>query len=188
MTSSGSYKFVRYAWSDDEAKNLDPVGRLVYRSNILGADQRITNTGGGNTSSKPARSIRSPRDRRGAVGQRLRRRPAHSHERELLLAVPGQAGGITRLYDAHAERGPKTPVEDAMVGLYPHCTFNLNPRAASIDTPLHAFVPYRARRSHAPQRGDRGRRRQARRAADARDLRRRRGLDALAAPGLRPRA
>src|SRR5439155_44206 len=46
-------------------------------------------------------------------------------------------------YREAPERGPKTPVEDAMVGMYPHCTFNLNPRAASIDTPLHAFVAHK---------------------------------------------
>ena len=47
-----TYRFVNYAWDDAKASTLDPVGRLVYRSNLLGSDQRITNTGGGNTSSK----------------------------------------------------------------------------------------------------------------------------------------
>src|SRR3954469_4296618 len=47
-----SYKFVNYLWDDAKAASLDPVGRLVYRSNLLGSDQRITNTGVGNTSSK----------------------------------------------------------------------------------------------------------------------------------------
>ncbi len=47
------YNYVNNLWNDDEAAKLDPVGRLIYRSNILGSDQRITNTGGdGNTSSK----------------------------------------------------------------------------------------------------------------------------------------
>src|SRR5947208_10975475 len=46
------YKHVNYLWDDVAAAQLDPLDRLVYRSNILGADQRITNTGGGNTSSK----------------------------------------------------------------------------------------------------------------------------------------
>src|SRR6266513_324429 len=49
---SKQYRYVNYLWDDAHASKLDPVGRLVYRSNILGADQRITNTGGGNTSSK----------------------------------------------------------------------------------------------------------------------------------------
>jgi rhamnose utilization protein RhaD (predicted bifunctional aldolase and dehydrogenase) len=47
-----SLKYVSNLWNDAEVAKLDPVGRLVYRSNKLGADQRITNTGGGNTSSK----------------------------------------------------------------------------------------------------------------------------------------
>ena len=47
-----SYKFVNYLWDDAKAASLDPVGRLIYRSNLLGSDQRITNTGGGNTSAK----------------------------------------------------------------------------------------------------------------------------------------
>src|SRR5918911_1952115 len=51
-TSQTTFKHVRYGWDDAAADKLDPVGRLVYRSNLLGADQRITNTGGGNTSSK----------------------------------------------------------------------------------------------------------------------------------------
>ena len=49
-----TYTFVNYLWDDAKAASLDPVGRLVYRSNLLGSDQRITNTGGGNTSSKVA--------------------------------------------------------------------------------------------------------------------------------------
>ena len=53
-------------------------------------------------------------------------------------------------------RGPAH--EDEMVGYLPHCTFNLNPRAASIDTPLHGFLPYHACRPHASRRGDRHRR------------------------------
>src|ERR1700691_2025183 len=47
-----TYKYVNFLWDDAKAASLDPVGRLVYRSNLLGSDQRITNTGGGNTSSK----------------------------------------------------------------------------------------------------------------------------------------
>src|SRR3954454_4996257 len=47
-----SFKFVNHSWDDAKAASLDPVGRLIYRSNILGSDQRITNTGGGNTSAK----------------------------------------------------------------------------------------------------------------------------------------
>jgi rhamnose utilization protein RhaD (predicted bifunctional aldolase and dehydrogenase) len=52
MTSDSSFRHVHYLWRDDEANRLRGVDRLVYRSNKLGEDQRITNTGGGNTSSK----------------------------------------------------------------------------------------------------------------------------------------
>ena len=53
MTSNHEkFQHVNYLWDDTIADQLDPVERLRYRSNILGADQRITNTGGGNTSSK----------------------------------------------------------------------------------------------------------------------------------------
>src|SRR4051812_32340290 len=47
-----TYHYVNFLWDDAKAASLDPVGRLVYRSNLLGSDQRITNTGGGNTSAK----------------------------------------------------------------------------------------------------------------------------------------
>src|SRR5437764_12791882 len=50
--SGTKYKFVKYLWKDDEADRLDGVDRLVYRSNKLGEDLTLTNTGGGNTSSK----------------------------------------------------------------------------------------------------------------------------------------
>src|SRR5574342_1117582 len=52
MAKSEEFKYVNYLWDDGVADQLDPVERLRYRSNILGADQRITNTGAGNTSSK----------------------------------------------------------------------------------------------------------------------------------------
>jgi len=135
---------VRYGWDDAYADGLDPVERLVYRSNLLGADGRITNTGGGNTSSKIAMAD-----------------PLTGEEVEVLW-VKGSGGdlrtatrdnfsslymdklrGLQAHYHHAPERGPKSPIEDAMVALYGHCTFNLNPRPSSIDTPLHAFVPYR---------------------------------------------
>ena len=47
-----NYQHVSYLWDDAKAASLDPVGRLIYRSNLLGSDQRVTNTGGGNTSAK----------------------------------------------------------------------------------------------------------------------------------------
>ncbi len=91
------YRHVSYQWDDAYANSLDPVERLVYRSNLLGNDQRITNTGGGNTSSKitmvdPLTGAAG----RNPVGQRLRRRPAHLEESELRLAVHGQADRAAR--------------------------------------------------------------------------------------------
>jgi rhamnulose-1-phosphate aldolase/alcohol dehydrogenase len=136
-------RFVDYLWDDAKAAALDPVERLIYRSNLLGSDQRITNTGGGNTSSK------------------LQQTDPLTGEKVEVLWVKGSGGdlrtskkenfsslymrGLERLrsiYEASPNRGLKTEVEDSMVAAYPHCTFNLNPRAASIDTPLHGFVPY----------------------------------------------
>ena len=69
-----NYKYVNYSWDDAAASKLDPVDRLVYRSNLLGGDQRITNTGGGNTSSKIIeKDPLTRRADRGVVGQRLGR-------------------------------------------------------------------------------------------------------------------
>jgi rhamnulose-1-phosphate aldolase/alcohol dehydrogenase len=142
--NSKKYRHVNYLWDDTVASKLDPVGRLVYRSNILGSDQRITNTGGGNTSAKIV-------EQDPLTGQKVE-----------VLWVKGSGGDLrtskrenfsslyqTRLielqslYARESEKGPKTPAEDKMVGMYTHATFNLNPRPSSIDTPLHAFIPFR---------------------------------------------
>ncbi len=139
-----SYKFVNFLWDDAKAATLDPVGRLVYRSNLLGSDQRITNTGGGNTSSKIAE--KDPLDGqpadvlwvKGSGGDlRTSKRENFSslYQSKLLALQP--------LYAARADKGLKSPAEDDMVGMYFHTTFNLNPRASSIDTPLHSFLPGR---------------------------------------------
>jgi rhamnose utilization protein RhaD (predicted bifunctional aldolase and dehydrogenase) len=137
-------QYVNYLWDDEHAAKLSPREGLVYRSNLLGSDQRITNTGGGNTSAKA-----------------VERDPLTEREVEVLW-VKGSGGdlrtstvanfaslyeekvvGLQSLYAEMSPRGPKTEAEDKMVGMYPHCAFNLNPRAASIDTPLHSFVPAR---------------------------------------------
>ena len=132
---------VSYLWNDAKAAALTPAEQLVYRSNLLGADQRITNTGGGNTSAK------------------IEERDPLTGEPVTVLWVKGSGGDLRTsnlgnfaslyqekllslqpIYAAKSPRGPKTEAEDYMVGCYPHCTFNLNPRAASIDTPLHSFI------------------------------------------------
>lgn len=143
-TVSSKYRHVNCLWDDAIASSMTPAERLVYRSNCLGSDQRITNTGGGNTSSKAMETD-----------------PLTGQETDILW-VKGSGGDLRTAkvenfaslymdkllsligtYDASPEKGPKTPAEDAMVGYFPHCTFNLNPRASSIDTPLHGFLPAR---------------------------------------------
>ena len=137
-----SFKYVHHLWNDAEVAALDAAGRLVYRSNKLGADQRITNTGGGNTSSK------------------ISQKDPLTGENVAVLWVKGSGGdlrtstkenfaslyqekvvGLQRVYSARADKGLKSPAEDEMVAMYNHTTFNLNPRASSIDTPLHSFLP-----------------------------------------------
>ncbi|WP_413990352.1 bifunctional rhamnulose-1-phosphate aldolase/short-chain dehydrogenase [Labrys okinawensis] len=122
-------------WDDAVAAKLDEPGKLLYRSNLLGSDLRITNFGGGNTSAK------------------VKATDPLSRQEVTVLWVKGSGGdigsmkldGFSTLYLDRLEalkalyRG--LDHEDEMVGYLPHCTFNLNPRAASIDTPLHAFVP-----------------------------------------------
>lgn len=123
-------------WNDDVVAKLDLPEQLLYRSNLLGSDKRITNFGGGNTSSKIMQVDRLSKS-----------------ETEVLW-VKGSGGDVgTMKLDGFATlymdklralkdlyRGVE--FEDEMVGLLPHCTFNLNARAASIDTALHAYLPY----------------------------------------------
>jgi rhamnulose-1-phosphate aldolase/alcohol dehydrogenase len=124
-------------WDDEHAASLDDPGQLLYRSNLLGSDLRITNFGGGNTSAK------------------LTANDPLSGVPTQVLWVKGSGGdigsmkldGFSTLYLdkllslKSIYRGLEH--EDEMVALYNHCTFNLNPRATSIDTTLHGFVPHR---------------------------------------------
>ncbi len=124
-------------WQDTHADTLSEQELLLYRSNLLGSDLRITNYGGGNTSVK------------------IEQQDPLTKKNELVLWVKGSGGdlgsitldGFSTLYQTKLERlkslyrGPEH--EDEMVNYLPHCTFNLNKRAASIDTPLHAFVPHK---------------------------------------------
>jgi len=139
-----SFKFVNHSWDDAKAAALDPVGRLIYRSNILGADQRITNTGGGNTSAKITEKdpltgepveVLWVKGSGGDLRTSLRENFSSLYQSKLI--------GLQKSYAAMEPRGPKTDAEDAMVGMYTHATFNLNPRPSSIDTPLHSFIPFK---------------------------------------------
>lgn len=122
-------------WDDAHAAKLDEPGLLLYRSNLLGSDLRITNFGGGNTSAKVA--AKDPLT--GADVQ--------------VLWVKGSGGDIgsmkldgfatvymDRLHQLRAQYRDLSQ-EDAMVEALSHCIYNLNPRAPSIDTWLHGFVP-----------------------------------------------
>ncbi len=135
MTDRSNSSHLPNLWDVAKATNMSEDERLVYRSNLLGSDMRVTNFGGGNTSSKI-----------------LQNDPLSGDEVEVLW-VKGSGGdvgtikldGFSTLYMEKLQalkgiyRGLEFEVE--MVGYLPHCTFNLNPRAASIDTPLHAYVP-----------------------------------------------
>jgi rhamnulose-1-phosphate aldolase/alcohol dehydrogenase len=121
-------------WDDAKAATMSEPELLLYRSNLLGSDLRITNFGGGNTSAKV-----------------MMEDPLTSEEVEVLW-VKGSGGdlgsikldGFSTLYldKLHAlkKRYRGLEHEDEMVAYLPHATFNLNPRAASIDTPLHAYI------------------------------------------------
>ncbi|MBY3206379.1 bifunctional rhamnulose-1-phosphate aldolase/short-chain dehydrogenase [Rhizobium laguerreae] len=133
---AANVRLLENRWDDAYAAGLDEPGKLLYRSNLLGADKRITNYGGGNTSAKVLET--DP-----LTGGKVK-----------VLWVKGSGGdvgtikldGFATLYQDKLEslKGIYKGVEDEdrMVGFLPHCTFNLNARAASIDTPLHGFVPF----------------------------------------------
>ena len=122
-------------WDEAVTQGMSESELLLYRSNILGSDKRVTNYGGGNTSAKVTEVD-----------------PLTGKDVEVLW-VKGSGGdigsmkmdGFSTLYmdKLQALKGLYRGVEfeDEMVGYLPHCTFNLNARAASIDTPLHAYVP-----------------------------------------------
>jgi len=131
-------KFLQNLWDQTEAakRAADPLELLRYRSNLLGADLRITNFGGGNTSSKFV------------LPDPLTGEPAR------VMAVKGSGGdlrsitpaGFAILYldklEQLIDRYRGEAHEDEMVGFYPLCAFGENRVAASIDTPLHAFLPF----------------------------------------------
>ncbi len=123
-------------WDDGVAATLSPAELLLYRSNLLGSDLTVTNFGGGNTSAKITETD-----------------PLTGEQAEVLW-VKGSGGdigsmkldGFSTLYQEKLLGLEKhyagAEDDDKMVGYLPHCTFNLNPRAASIDTPLHSLLPF----------------------------------------------
>jgi len=137
------FKFVKYLWQDDAASQLDGVDRLVYRSNKLGEDLTLTNTGGGNTSSKLMESDPLTGDSVEVLWLKGSGGDLRTAKRDGFASLYlDKVRAMKTQYLNDPERGPKTPIEDVMYPMYSHCVFNLNPRACSIDTPLHTFVPY----------------------------------------------
>jgi rhamnulose-1-phosphate aldolase/alcohol dehydrogenase len=139
MLEKTSFKHVSYLWDDAEAAKLagDEVGLLIYRSNLLGADLRLTNYGGGNTSCKA-----------------ITKDPLTGEETEVMW-IKGSGGdigtltksGLAALY-VDRLRNLKNiykgiEQEDEMVGLFNHCIYDLDSKAPSIDTPLHGFLPFK---------------------------------------------
>jgi len=132
------FKHVSYLWDEKTAAEMagDEVALLIYRSNLLGADLRLTNYGGGNTSCKA-----------------MAKDPLTGRETEIMW-VKGSGGdlgtlkrnGLAALYIdrllalKNVYRGIK--YEDEMVGLFNHCIYDLASKAPSIDTPLHGFLPF----------------------------------------------
>lgn len=138
-TANTTFKHVSYLWNEAEATKLagDEVGLLIYRSNLLGADLRLTNYGGGNTSCKA-----------------LAKDPLTGQETEIMW-VKGSGGdigtlkrsGLAALY-VERLRSLKNVYkgieqEDEMVELFNHCIYDLASKAPSIDTPLHGFLPFK---------------------------------------------
>lgn len=143
-TTEHYFKTVESKWDDNKANEMDLLERLVYRSNLLGSDAYINNTGGGNTSSKLTETDPLTDEEvevlwvKGSGGDlRTAEKPnfASLYQEKLLK--------LQNVYHSKENTGLKTPAEDSMTMMYPHCTFNLNPRAPSIDTPLHSFIPYK---------------------------------------------
>jgi rhamnulose-1-phosphate aldolase/alcohol dehydrogenase len=133
-----TFKYVDYLWDQEKADALgdDQVALFLYRSNILGADLRITNYGGGNTSCKT-----------------IEKDPLTNEEVEVMW-VKGSGGdigtlnraGIAGLYTSRLRDLKKVYKglhdEDRMVGLFNHCIYDLDSKAPSIDTPLHGLLPF----------------------------------------------
>lgn len=137
-TNTKKFNYVDYLWNEEKAVELgdDQVALFLYRSNILGADLRITNYGGGNTSCKT-----------------IEKDPLTNEEVEVMW-VKGSGGdigtltraGIAGLYTGRLRdlkdiyRGIDD--EDRMVGLFDHCIYDLDSKTPSIDTPLHGLLPF----------------------------------------------
>lgn len=135
------YQHVKYLWEDEVADKLDPVENLVYRSNKLGEDQRITNTGGGNTSAKLTEIDPLTGDETQVLWVKGSGGDLRTSKKENFSSLyQDKLSSLDGVYQAHPDKGYKSAGEDSMVGMFKHCNFCLNPRASSIDTPLHSMI------------------------------------------------
>ena len=133
---SATLRFLEDRWDPAVAATLDEPELLRYRSNLLGSDLRITNFAGGNTSSKIIESDPLTGEKveviwvKGSGGDlgSIKRAGFATLYQQKLLALENSYKGVD--------------TEDDMVAMYPICTFRNNPVAASIDTPLHGFLPF----------------------------------------------
>ncbi len=138
-TTIRQYKHVDYLWDDQKALALegDEVALLLYRSNILGSDLRITNYGGGNTSCKTM-------EKDPLTGQQVEVMYVKGSGGDIgTLTKSGLAGLYVEKLRALKNVYGGLEFEDEMVQLFNHCIYDLNSKAPSIDTPLHAMLPYK---------------------------------------------
>jgi rhamnulose-1-phosphate aldolase/alcohol dehydrogenase len=135
------YKHVKYLWKDEEADKLSPVENLVYRSNKLGEDQRITNTGGGNTSAKLFEEDPLTGEQVEVLWVKGSGGDLRTSKKENFSSLyADKLRALDNVYQQYPDKGYKSAGEDKMVGMFKHCNFCLNPRASSIDTPLHSMI------------------------------------------------
>lgn len=130
----GTHKFVNDLWDDGQTDGLNEVDLLIYRSNLLGSDGRITNTGGGNTSAKVIEKDPMTGKNVEVLWVKGSGEDLRTGKRENFASLyMDKLHALIPLYRRRKH-------EDEMLKYYPHCVFNLNPRACSIDTPLHAYI------------------------------------------------
>lgn len=137
------YQHVTAHWKSADAVTPNSVDELIHRSNCLGTDQRITNTGGGNTSSKIMEKDPMTGEDVEVLWVKGSGGDLRTSKRENFSSLyQSKLIGLQKVYAGRADKGLKSQAEDDMVAMFSHCTFNLNPRPSSIDTPLHSFIPH----------------------------------------------
>ena len=137
------YQHVTAHWKSADAVTPNSVDELIHRSNCLGTDQRITNTGGGNTSSKIMEKDPMTGEDAEVLWVKGSGGDLRTSKRENFSSLyQSKLIGLQKVYAGRADKGLKSQAEDDMVAMFSHCTFNLNPRPSSIDTPLHSFIPH----------------------------------------------